>query len=146
MNLAEQLQGTPVWSLVTSLSRLDRARRAAELRAGLGVADQRLMWLFSDREPRTLKQIADALSLEQSTVNRQVNTAIAEGLLRRYREPGHAAKLLAATDDGLDRFSADLRANISHYEAALAAIPADERDRFLSQLADFTDAYEGEHA
>ncbi|MFD6137837.1 MarR family winged helix-turn-helix transcriptional regulator, partial [Isoptericola sp. NPDC060257] len=86
------------------LFRLDLHRRLAEHRSPLGTADGRLLWLLSDGRPRTLREIAEALRLEQSTVNRQVNGALAAGLLRRFTAPGRSARLLEPTEEGLARF------------------------------------------
>jgi DNA-binding MarR family transcriptional regulator len=124
------------------LRRLEQARRTGEQRADLGAADQRLLWLFQDRRPRTLKEIAEQLGLEQSTVNRQVNAALKEGLLRRYREAGQAARLVVATDEGLARFDADLELLLGAYTQALAALDEQERPWFLSRLTRFVEGYE----
>ncbi len=124
------------------LHRLDLARRTSEQRADLGAADQRLMWLFQDRRPRTLREIAEELGLEQSTVNRQVNAALKEGLLRRFRATGQTARLVAATDQGLARFDADLDLLLGAYSHALAALDEEERRWFLSRLARFVAGYE----
>ena len=135
------LPDVPTWRLATSLARLDRAQRAAEAGATLGVADSRLMWLFSDHEPRTLKQISDDLGLEQSTVNRQVNAALGAGLLRRFREPGRPAQLVEATEDGLDQFAQDLERHLGRLESALDALPHAQRGDFPALLATFVEAY-----
>jgi DNA-binding MarR family transcriptional regulator len=124
------------------LHRLEQARRLREQCASLGAADQRLMWLFQDRRPRTLKEIAEELGLEQSTVNRQVNAALAEGLLRRYRESGQAARLVTATEDGLARFDADLELLLGACTQALGALDEQERAGFLAGLARFVAGYE----
>ena len=135
------LPDVPAWRLASALSRLDRAQRAAESGAALGVADSRLMWLFSDHEPRTLKQVSDDLGLEQSTVNRQVNAALASGLLRRFREAGRPAQLVEATEEGLDTFTQDLDRHLARLDAALATLPAERRDDFPALLGQFVDAY-----
>ena len=131
---------TPSWRLAAALARLDRAQRAAEAGASLGVADARLMWLFSDREPRTLRQVSEALGLEQSTVNRQVNAALASGLLRRSRDPGQPAHLVDATEEGLERFSRDLEQHLGRLDDALSALPEQHREAFPELLLTFVDA------
>lgn len=132
---------TPAWRLATALAQLDRAQRAAEAGAELGVAHARLLWLFSDHEPRTLRQVSDALGLEQSTVNRQVNAALAAGLLQRTREAGQPAHLFTATEEGLERFSRDLEQHFVRIDHALAALPDEARDEFPDRLLTFVCAF-----
>src|SRR5690242_14090862 len=135
------LPDEPAWRLASALARLDRAQRAAESGAALGVADSRLMWLFSDRVPRTLKQVSDDLGLEQSTVNRQVNAALASGLLRRFREPGRPAQLIEATEAGLATFTEDLDRHLARLDTALAALPEESRGGFPDLIGTFVEAY-----
>jgi DNA-binding MarR family transcriptional regulator len=144
MPTSRPLPDTPGWRLATALARLDRAQRAAEAGARLGVADGRLLWLFSDRVPRTLRQISEDLGLEQSTVNRQVNAALTAGLLRRFREAGQHAHLVEATEDGLERFSRDLAQHLDLMDASLAALPEEARNDFPAHLLTFVDAYTAE--
>lgn len=70
------------------VTRLERIRRMQTNQMDLGTADLRILWLFADGRSRTLKEISADLNLEQSTVNRQINAAINEGLLQRSRRPG----------------------------------------------------------
>ncbi len=136
------LPDTPGWRLAASLARLDRAQRTAEAGSELGVADGRLMWLFSDHVPRTLREVSEALGLEQSTVNRQVNAALGDGLLRRFREEGRSAYLLEATAEGLAAFERDLERHLGVLDHALSALPQDARPDFPALLATFVEAYD----
>lgn len=124
------------------LQRLDLARRARELTGELGTAQMRLLWLFVDQTPRTLREIAVELGLEQSTVNRQVNAALQAGLLRRFREPGRAARLVAVTPKGLECFETDLDRILGAYGRALQSLGEPQTAQFLLSLAQFVDAYE----
>ena len=141
MPTTRPLPDTPGWQLAAALGRLDRAQRAAEAHAVLGVAEGRLLWLFSDHEPRTLRQVSEELGLEQSTVNRQVNAALASGLLRRFRPAGGPAYLVEATEDGLARFERDLERHLRLMDHALDALPPDARRAFPGLLATFVQAY-----
>ncbi|MGW8564898.1 MarR family winged helix-turn-helix transcriptional regulator [Isoptericola sp. NPDC055881] len=122
------------------LVQLEVHRRMAEHRSSLGVADGRLLWLLSDGRPRTLREIGDALRLEQSTVNRQVNGALAAGLLRRIAEPGRSARLVEPTDEGLTAYESATATALGEFEAGLAALGA-EAGTFLDLLDRFVDAY-----
>ena len=122
------------------LVRLEVHRRTAEHRSPVGSADGRLLWLLSDGAPRTLREIADALRLEQSTVNRQVNSALAAGLLRRFTEPGRPARLIEPTPEGLAAFDAATSTALGAYADGLAAL-GDDAGAFLDLLDRFVDAY-----
>ncbi|MFT3860601.1 hypothetical protein [Micropruina sp.] len=122
------------------LASLDSARRVLSQRATLGTADMRLLWLFTDGESYTLRQIAELLGLEQSTVNRQVNAAVGAGLLVKARGRGRGPYLFTSSPLGVREFERTLDATLSTYRTALAAM-GDERDRFLALVADFVEAY-----
>lgn len=116
------------WDMAGLMYRLDKVRRGISAVSGLGSADGRLLWLLSDEVPRTLRQIAEELALEQSTVNRQVNAALAHGLLRRHRDAGGPAYLVSATADGQARLQRGIDLTIGLHEQALATLsPADQR-------------------
>ena len=58
--------------------------------------------------PMTLKQLACAFRLDQSTVNRQVNALRRDGLVERISDPdGGVAQLLRPTREGLRRLRRD---------------------------------------
>ena len=86
-SVTERIEADPALRVAAAVSALANARRSAESRSRLGKANNRLLWLFTDLRPRTLKQIAEDLALEQSTANRQVNAALSAGILRMYRDP-----------------------------------------------------------
>jgi DNA-binding MarR family transcriptional regulator len=130
------------WELAVTVSRLDGLRRAVRQDARLGEADQRLMWLLSSRGPSTLRDIAEALGLEQSTVNRQVNAALREGLLTRDREPGRTAWTFTVTDEGLSLFQHDLELALGAYEAGLAGLSERDRATLVRLLGRFVSQYE----
>jgi DNA-binding MarR family transcriptional regulator len=126
--------------VAAALTRLDVHRRYAEHHSPLGVADGRLLWLLSDGRPRTLREIGDALRLEQSTVNRQVNAALHAGLVRRIAEPGRSARLLEPTPAGLEAFEAATAKALGAYAVGLGALGPDT-DAFLDLLDRFVAAY-----
>lgn len=123
------------------LSLLDRHRRLHRQQRALGDADLRILWLFADGRARTLREIADALHLEQSTVNRQVNAAVTEGLLERSREHGGQAYLFQRTAKGYRLFEADVAASLAGYDEALAALGAADAAAFVDLLGRFTESY-----
>ncbi len=118
----------------------DRARRIFEQRATLGVADMRMLWMFSDGRARTLAQIAGELGLEQSTVNRQVNAALAAGLLDRFTDSRSRPYRFTVSAAGQRAFARNLDAAFGVYEHALGALDGD-RARFLANLGVFVTAH-----
>ncbi|MCD9153489.1 MarR family winged helix-turn-helix transcriptional regulator [Aeromicrobium duanguangcaii] len=139
-SITQAARANPAWGALAAIARIERGRRAADsLR--FTHADQRLLWMFSDGKPRTLREIADELGLEQSTVNRQVNSALKAGRLRRSREPGQTAWQFLATDEALAEFVRDLQDHLALLEQGLQAVPEDERSRFLEHLGAFATAY-----
>lgn len=121
------------------LHSFDVDRRVVEAKTRLTAADLRLLWLLSDGRELTQREISTELSLEQSTVNRQVNAALRAGHLdRRAAESGPA--VLAATADGLQRYETDVEALMSLMGTALQAL-GDDVEQFLVSLATFVETY-----
>ena len=89
-----------VTALGDQLLRMQRRRRHVYEGAVLENSAFRLLWVLDDGEPRTLRQLAADLDLEQSTVNRQVNAAIAAGWLERFEVEGSASRLVRPTTPG----------------------------------------------
>ncbi|MCX4092309.1 MarR family winged helix-turn-helix transcriptional regulator [Nocardia sp. alder85J] len=134
--------GTPASRrLADIMAQLERHRRHQEQHSPLGTADLRLLWLFSDGTPRTLRVIADDLGLEQSTVNRQVNAALSAGILRRYRETGASAHLVEATPRGVAAFEQGVQEILRSYDAVLSQMTEADRERLLELLDTFVGMY-----
>lgn len=130
----------PAWTAVRISAYWERARRGVETGLELKVADGRLLWLLRDGQARTLRQVADELGLEQSTVNRQVHSALESGVIRRFREERNPAWLLAITDEGRRRFRTDLDRQLEVHQRALDAVPAEQRAAFLTYLRAYVEA------
>ncbi|MFT4220804.1 MAG: helix-turn-helix domain-containing protein [Microbacterium sp.] len=119
---------------------LESVRRVLSQRATLGTADMRLLWLFTDGESYTLRQIAERLGLEQSTVNRQVNAAVTAGLLVKTRADGRAPYHFTSSPEGVRELERNLHTTLTAYGTALSALGG-EQERFLSLFSDFVEAY-----
>lgn len=119
----------------------DRARRAQTNQMDLGTADLRILWLFSDGAPRTLKEIAADLRLEQSTVNRQINAAMDAGLLQRARRPGSPAHEISPTQKGTRAFEDDVAKSLTAFDSGLDAL-GDRVGDFLADFTSFVVAYD----
>lgn len=129
------------WGLVVGAARLDRARRTHEAGGRMTVADTRLLWLLTEEGPKTMREVSEALGLEQSTVNRQVNAALERGLVERVDRSGVTARSFRITPDGAELFSAEVTRGTSLFAEALDVLPDAERTRFVEQFAAFARAY-----
>lgn len=134
-------QAGPPWEALVVSARWDAARRDAEAGQHLGLAMGRLLWLFSDGETRTLREVTQTLGLEQSTVNRQMNAAMGAGLLLRSRREGVATYLFEASEEGIAQFRADLVRQLGLHRSALDVLPDGERTTFVRHLAAYVQAY-----
>ena len=112
-------------SLARLMSLTERYGREVERVHDVPKAEMRLLWLLSDGTPRSLKAISDALSLEQSTVNRQVGAAETRGHLRRFRADGEAALLVEGTDEGNEAFERAAAAHVGAINAGIDALGTD---------------------
>lgn len=74
-------------------------------------------------------------------MNRQVNTALAEGLVERERPEGSAAYRFARSAKGRELFEADVAASLDGYRQALDLLGEPETGEFLRLLGRFTEAY-----
>lgn len=129
----------PAWTAVRVASRWAAVRRGLEAGQQLKMAEGRLLWLLRDRQPRTLRQLAEELDLEQSTVNRQVHAALDSGVVVRSRPDDSPTYVVTISDEGEARFRFDMARLTAVHEQALSGIPAEEQERFLEQFATFTE-------
>lgn len=129
--------------LAAQLHHLDRYRRAMDAEATLGTADLRLLWLLTEGEARTLRQIAEALHLEQSTVNRQVNAAVSAGHLHRTRPTPSAPYVIAPTETGRETFERETEPALVLYRETLERMGAQDAEELLRLLGVFVDTVGG---
>lgn len=116
--------------------KMERHHHAMRTHGSLHAADVRLLWMLTSTGPMTLREISDGLRLEQSTVNRQVNAAIRNGLLHRY-DDGRTAKVVAPTERGREIFRRDTAITQTVYRGALAGL-GEEAEDFVRLLRRFT--------
>ena len=127
--------------LARLLAYAERARRTVERVHDVPSAELRLLWLLSDGRERTLKEIADELGLEQSTVNRQVGAAEASGHLSRHRAEGVPAQLITRTAAGEEAFARASAIQLRALDAGISAV-GDDYDAFYGMLERFVTAYD----
>lgn len=129
--------------LASALTRLDKERRTQEGAQRLGTADLRLLWLLADERSRTLREIADDLGLEQSTVNRQVNAALGAGLLERTRRPEGSAYEFIRTAHGKQTFDEVSSVSMGAYAAALHELGEADAEHLVTLLQRFLGHFRG---
>lgn len=129
-------------ALGDELLRLQRRRTTTYAGSVLDTSAFRILRVLSDGEPRTMRQLAEELELEQSTVNRQVHAAIDAGHLERYDVEGSVSKLLRPTASGLAAFDHDGRLRAALIQGALDALGPGRGTRLVADLKDFNDAWD----
>jgi DNA-binding MarR family transcriptional regulator len=101
-----------------------------------------LLWTLADGTPRTLRELADELDLEQSTVNRQVNAAIRNGYLERFEVDGSISRMIRPTERGMTAFEHDGLQRAERMNAVFAELPHRTIDALVWSLREFNQAYE----
>jgi DNA-binding MarR family transcriptional regulator len=105
----------------------------------------RILWRLEECGPLTLRELAEQLQLEQSTINRQVNSAIKHGLVERVPAAGRVGTPVRATEAGREAYRHDglLRADVMG--RAIADLgPGRARD-MVDALRAFNDAVDRAH-
>ena len=128
------------------LMRLARRRSQVYPGSALDTSAFRLLWLLTEGPPRTLRELADELQLEQSTVSRQVNAAIGHGLVERYAVPGSPSRLLRPTEAGRAAYVRDgaLRAEV--YNAVLDELGPERAEALVAELRELNDGLDRAHS
>lgn len=101
----------------------------------------RLLWLLIEAGPQTLSQLTAELGLERSTVNRQVNAAVAAGLLAKERIPRSRAYQIAPTAAGSAAFDRGAHSALTAIGDTLMEMGPADSAQLLDLLEHFADAY-----
>lgn len=131
-----------VTALGTELLRLQRRRKHVYDGVLLENSAFRILWVLDDGEPRTLRQLAADLDLEQSTVNRQVNAALDAGWLERFDVAGSASKLVRPTAAGAEAYAHDGHIRAGAIKAALDALGPERAASAIDGLRALNDAWD----
>ncbi|WP_235831547.1 MarR family winged helix-turn-helix transcriptional regulator [Gordonia zhaorongruii] len=137
-----------VWSspvhhgLVDELLRMRRRRNGVFDGAILDTSAFHILWLLADGEARTLRDLADGLCLEQSTVNRQVNAAIKRGYVERFEVVGQTSRLHRPTDEGQHAFEHDGHLRAERLEKVFADLAPGTPEALLAELRAYNDAFD----
>jgi DNA-binding MarR family transcriptional regulator len=128
------------------LMRLSRRRTQVYPGSALDTSAFRLLWLLTEGPPRTLRELAEELQLDPSTVNRQVNAAIKHGLVERYAVAGRPSRLLRPTAAGRAayRHDAELRAEV--YHRVLDELGEVRAEALVAELRELNDGLDRAHS
>jgi DNA-binding MarR family transcriptional regulator len=128
------------------LMRLARRRTQDYPGSELDASAFRLLWLLTEGPPRTLRELAEELQLDQSTVNRQVNSAIKRGLVERYAVPESPSRLLRPTVAGRAAYVHDgaLRAEV--YHRVLDELGSARSEALVAELRELNDGLDRAHS
>ena len=128
------------------LMRLSRRRAQTYPGSQLDTSAFRVLWLLTEGPPRTLRELADELQLDLSTVNRQVNAAIKHGHVERYAVPGSPSRLLRPTEAGRAAYVHDAALRAEVYQAVLDELGADRSGALVAELRELNDGLDRAHS
>lgn len=128
--------------LADELLRFSRRRHTNVAGIELETSAFKLLWVLSDEQPRTLRELAEELDLDLSTINRQVNAAVRAGLLERFSVPGSPSRPVRRTPEGRRRYDHDSALHADLLRSVLAEMGGKHARELISGLRAFNDAYE----
>ena len=105
----------------------------------------RLLWLLRDDGPVTIGHLVEVLQVEQSTVSRQVKSAVEHGLVTFSLQPGSRSKLVRSTPEGERAFQRDLARRGVVFRTALETLGRERVERLAQDLGRLNDALEAAH-
>lgn len=130
-------------ALGSEVMRLTRRRATSYPGSVLEDSAFRILLLLVEEGPKSLRELADELQLEQSTISRQVTAAIGHGLVERY---GGSPRLVRPTDAGREAYLHDGRLRGEVWSRAIEELGSDRGDRLIAALHDFNEALDRAHA
>ena len=133
-------------ALGDELIRLNRRRLTTYADARLDNSAFKILWLLVESGPSTLKEIAEQLQLEQSTINRQVHAAIDRGMAERFPSEERTALLVRATPAGEQSYRYDAGLRTAVMRDALAELGVEVAARTVADLRALNDAFDRAHA
>ncbi len=128
--------------LADELLRFSRRRHTNVEGTELDLSAFRILWVLDDERPRTLRELAEELDLELSTINRQVNAAVRTGLLERFSVPDSPSKPVRRTPEGRRLYDHDSAVHADLLRSVLAEMGAAPARELIAGLRAFNDAYE----
>ena len=128
------------------LMRLSRRRAQTYPGSELDTSAFRLLWLLTEGPPRTLRELADELQLDPSTVTRQVSAAISHGLVERYAVAESPSRLLRPTESGRAAYVHDAALRAQVYDAVLDELGSERARALVAELRELNDGLDRAHS
>jgi len=133
-------------ALGSELMRISRRGTRVYPGTALDLSAFKILWLLSETGPQSMKDLANELLLDQSTVSRQVKAAVEQGLVERYEVPGGAVRLLRPTPTGTDAYLREAGLRTAVIRDALDALGPERAAMFVKDLIAFNDAFDEAYA
>ena len=130
-------------ALGAEVMRLTRRRATSYPGSVLEDSAFRILLLLVEEGPRSLRELADELQLEQSTISRQVASAVGHGLVERY---GEAPRLVRATPAGTEAYLHDGRLRGEVWSRAIAELGEERGADLVAALRELNEALDRAHA
>ena len=102
----------------------------------------RILWRLEENGSLTLRELSEQLQLDQSTINRQVNSALKQGLVERMVVAGRSGNPVRATASGRRAYEHDGRLRADVIERAIADLGPERVRDMVAALRAFNDAVE----
>ncbi|MDI2132574.1 MarR family winged helix-turn-helix transcriptional regulator [Yinghuangia seranimata] len=140
-----QSAGRRVVREVGAATRLLRGLMAPPLQAaGITQAEFHLLAYLEESGTSTGKELSCTLSLDKTTVSRQLTALEEAGAITRTTDPANRrSHLITLTDAGRERLADARRRTIAVLEDRFSSWPAGELDVLAAQLARFNDQLRG---
>ncbi len=132
-----------VRELGTEVMRLTRRRATTYPGSVLDESAFRILMVLVEEGPRSLRELALELQVEQSTISRQVTAALGHGLVERY---GASPRRVRPTEQGRDAYRHDGRLRGAVWSRALEALGTERGEALVASLRDLNDALDRAHA
>jgi DNA-binding MarR family transcriptional regulator len=126
-------------ALGDEILRVTRRRATTYPGSMLSTSAFRILWTLDETGPQAVGELADELHLEQSTVSRQVATAVRQGLLDRFSPGPDARVLLRPSAAGEEAYRHDVGIRVALFSEALEVLGADTSERLVRDLKLFND-------
>lgn len=96
--------------------------------------------------PLSMRDLERELQVEQSTVSRQVKSAVAQGLVELEIVPGRRERLVRPTDEGTRAYQRDGALRLEIFREVLAELGRDRVESLVRDLAELNDAIEATYS
>jgi DNA-binding MarR family transcriptional regulator len=125
-------------ALGDEILRVTRRRATTYPGSTLSNSAFRILWVLAERGPQSVGELADEVQLQQSTVSRQVGSALRQGLVDRVAG-SDGRVLLRPTPAGDQAYRHDVAIRVAIFSAALADLGPTAGQRLVRDLKRFND-------